>query len=105
MNTYSDSNTLNPGPYVANKAADKVKNGIADAASNFSNKVDSARQQGKQIMDQAGDAVGVIRDTASDAADSLVTYTKDNPVKALLMAAGVGILFLTVIQALTLSRR
>ena len=96
MNNFSDT--------APNKAADKAKGRIDQAASSLSDTVESARQGAKPIFDQVGAAAGKIRDTASDASDSLITYTKDNPVKALMIAAAAGALFLTVLKALTPSR-
>ena len=102
MNNLND--VSQQGQDFANKAADKVKGGIDKAASTLSGTVESARQGAKPILDQVGAAASQMRDTAADASDSVITYTKDNPVKALMMAAAAGALLLSVIKALTPSR-
>lgn len=104
MNSFSDTNVSKPGQDFANKAANKAKGGIDHAALTLSDTAESARQQAKPVLDQVSAAASKIRDTAADASDPLVTYTKDNPVKALMFAAAAGALFLTVIKALTPSR-
>ena len=104
MNGFSDTNLSQQGQDLVNKAADKAKGGINKAASALSDTVESARQQSEPIIDQVGTAANHIRDGAAEAADSLVTYTKGNPMKALMIAAAAGALLLTVIKALTPSR-
>lgn len=124
MNTTNDF--ANKGQAIADKAADKVQGGISDArsaanstASNLSNRVESARSNTgsalSNVADQAnglltrglnavGDATQRVQDTLADTQDSIVTYTKENPVKALLIAAASGAVLVSLIRALTPSR-
>jgi ElaB/YqjD/DUF883 family membrane-anchored ribosome-binding protein len=104
MNTLNETNPSQPGQHFANKVADKAIGGIDKVASTLTDTVESARQRSKQIVDQVDAAATKVRDSAAQASDSLITYTKNNPVKALMMAAGAGALFLAVIKAFTPSR-
>jgi hypothetical protein len=56
------------------------------------------------VTDQSGAAIQRARDTAAQASDSILEYTRTNPVKALMFAAASGALLLTLIKALTPSR-
>jgi ElaB/YqjD/DUF883 family membrane-anchored ribosome-binding protein len=87
-----------------NKAAGQAQRGIEQTASRLSSNVESARQSAKPLLDQASDAAAQLRSTATQASDSIISYTQDNPVKALLFAAAGGALLLTLIKALTPAR-
>jgi ElaB/YqjD/DUF883 family membrane-anchored ribosome-binding protein len=110
----------------AHKPADKVQASIRDAqqASNeagekLSTKVETARSQGapsiKKVADQTqavvrqgmqavNTAAQQVRDTAMHTSDSLVAFTKENPIKTILIAAASGALLLTLFNALARSR-
>jgi ElaB/YqjD/DUF883 family membrane-anchored ribosome-binding protein len=120
------SNLPKNGQTLADKAADKVQGGIRDAqhaakdaGSTLSNKVEELRGDtgsvlanavdriqslGKQGIDAVSDAAQRTRDAASDTADSVVRYTKKNPMTALMIAAASGALLLTLIKVLRPSR-
>jgi ElaB/YqjD/DUF883 family membrane-anchored ribosome-binding protein len=124
MNTTGDNTNLtDQGKDLANKAADKIQAGSKslgeEARNQFSGKgktlarnvehsIDevTGKAQGlaKQGWDTIDTAVQQVRDTAADMSDSLTTYTKDSPGKALLMAAASGALLVALIKALTPSR-
>jgi ElaB/YqjD/DUF883 family membrane-anchored ribosome-binding protein len=125
MDTYgNDSNDFaNKGQAVADKAADKLQGGIRDAkqglgsaASSASSKVESMRSGVGPAIDKASDrAHGLLnqgldavtgatrkaQDFAADTQDSIVTYTREKPVKALLIAAAAGAALVTLIRALS----
>jgi ElaB/YqjD/DUF883 family membrane-anchored ribosome-binding protein len=114
------------GQALADKAADKVQGGIRDAkhaakeaGAAVSNKVDELRHDAgptvarafdrvrsvsRQSMNAVGDAAQRTRDAASYASDSIVVYTRENPVKALLIAAASGALLLSLMNIIK-SRR
>jgi ElaB/YqjD/DUF883 family membrane-anchored ribosome-binding protein len=116
----------NKGQALADKAADNIQSGIRDAkyaanstASSLSSGVESLRSNAKPTIQQAADqadglltrgmsavtdATQKVRDAVADTQDSIVTYTKDNPVKALLIAAATGAVLVGLIRALTPSR-
>jgi ElaB/YqjD/DUF883 family membrane-anchored ribosome-binding protein len=70
---------------------------VSDALSSGSKRVQS---MGKQGLDAITDMTSQARDVAADAGDSIVAYTKKNPVKALTIAATAGALLYAAIKAL-----
>ena len=73
----------------------------ADALSSGSKRVQSMVQSmGKQGLDAITDMTSQARDVALNAGDSIVAYTKKNPVKALTIAATAGALLYAAIKAL-----
>jgi ElaB/YqjD/DUF883 family membrane-anchored ribosome-binding protein len=53
-----------------------------------------------QTVDSLSAAGKKVRSTVSDVGDSVVTYTKDNPVKAIVISAAAGALIATLVHAL-----
>jgi ElaB/YqjD/DUF883 family membrane-anchored ribosome-binding protein len=127
-NLGKDTNDISgKGQAFADKAADKVQGGIRNAqqgvnsaASAASSRVESLRSATGPAIDKASDtAQGLFRqgidavtdatrraqDFAADAQDSVVSYTREKPVKALLIAAAAGAVLVTLIRALTPSSR
>jgi ElaB/YqjD/DUF883 family membrane-anchored ribosome-binding protein len=126
MDNSTTSGYVKNGHTLADKAADKVQSGIRDAQHSakeagaaLSNKVDDlrsdaapalakvagrAQSMGRQSIDTISDMAGQARDAAANASDSIVAYTKKNPVKALAFAAASGALLYAAIKALTPSR-
>jgi ElaB/YqjD/DUF883 family membrane-anchored ribosome-binding protein len=124
-NSISSELTKN-GQALADKAADKVQGGIRDAkqaakeaGSALSHKADElqhdagpainkafdrVRSVSRQSADAVGDAARRTRDAASYASESIVTFTRENPVKALLIAAASGALLLGLVNALKSNR-
>ena len=90
------------------KADDKAHRGIDKVRQKASTVGDTAADQVQTIVgrgiDGAKAAVQQVRDSATQASESLVTYTKENPVKAILIAAASGALLLTLFNALSRSR-
>jgi ElaB/YqjD/DUF883 family membrane-anchored ribosome-binding protein len=121
------SDFASKGQAFTDKAADKLQSGIRDAkqgvdsaASSASNTVESMRSGAGPTLDKAsekaqgllsqgidalGDARQKARDFASDTQDSIVTYTRQKPVTALLIAAAAGAVLITLIRALSPSNR
>jgi len=113
-------NTLaKQGQGLVDAAADKVQGGIRDAGATLSNKVDDlrgtaapmirtaagrAQAMGRKGLDAAGDVAENARDAASSAAKAVIRYTKENPVKALLIAAASGALLLTLAKVVKSAR-
>jgi ElaB/YqjD/DUF883 family membrane-anchored ribosome-binding protein len=90
---------------AARNAADKIQDAVRDTKSLSIDKVRGnaqiLAQQGRNTIDAA---VQQARDTAADVSGSLMTYTKDNPAKAWLIAAASGALLVALIKSLTPSR-
>jgi ElaB/YqjD/DUF883 family membrane-anchored ribosome-binding protein len=121
-----DPDLANKGQAFVDKAADKLQGGIRDAkqgansaASAASSKVESLRSatgpalgrasdQAQDMLSQGIDAVGDAtrraQNFASDAQDSIVTYTRQKPVKALLIAAAAGAVLITLVRAFSSNR-
>ena len=118
-----DNDFANKGHAFADKAADKLQSGIRDAkqgansaASTASSKVESIRSGTNDAIDKASDQAQTLLDTLSqatqkakdfavDTQDSVVAYTREKPVKALLIAAATGAVLVTLIRAFLPSDR
>jgi ElaB/YqjD/DUF883 family membrane-anchored ribosome-binding protein len=118
----SPNNLAKQGQDLADKAADKIQSGIrnvkdtgSQAADRLSDKVESVRSsagpvlgkaanQTESLLSQTVDSLSAagkkVRSTVSDVGDSVVTYTKDNPVKAIFISAAAGALIAAVVHAL-----
>lgn len=121
MDNYGKDSFANNAQALTDMTADKVQSGIRDAkqgansaASTASSKVESLRSGAAHAIDKASDqAHGMLdtvsgaaqkaKDFASDTQDSVVAYTRQQPVKALLIAAAAGAGLVTVIRALSSS--
>jgi ElaB/YqjD/DUF883 family membrane-anchored ribosome-binding protein len=111
---------------LADKAADKAQSSIRvvqdtakDAGNVLSSRLEDVRSEagtavrrgsrraqsmGKQGLDVITDMASQARDVASNASESIVAYTKKNPVKALALAAASGALLYAAIKARSSSR-
>ncbi|GAC1676079.1 MAG: hypothetical protein NVS9B2_26450 [Steroidobacteraceae bacterium] len=114
------------GQAAVDKAADKMQGGIKDVqyAANrtgaaLTNKVDELRAGAAPMINKvAGQAQDMARqgvdagarvarqagEQATEVSDSVIAFTKENPIKALAIAAASGALLVTLIKALTPSR-
>lgn len=119
-------NLVKTSQALVDKAADKAQSGYrvaqdsAKSAGNIlSNKLEDVRSEagtvvsrgskqvrsmGKQGLDAISDIASQARDVASNASESIVVYTKKNPVKALVIAAASGALLYAAIKALSPAR-
>jgi ElaB/YqjD/DUF883 family membrane-anchored ribosome-binding protein len=111
---------------LADKAADKIQSGISvgqdsvkDAGSILSSKVEDVRSgagtavrkgsrrvqsAGEQGLNAISEMVSQARDVASNTSDSIVAYTKKNPMKSLAIAAASGALLYAAFKAVSASR-
>jgi ElaB/YqjD/DUF883 family membrane-anchored ribosome-binding protein len=107
---------------LADKASDKAQAGIRsaqqsakDAGDSLASKVSEVHDKAVPVIRNAGsraqstlqqgfdtvsDIAGQARDMAATTADSIVSYTKRNPVQALAIAAASGALLYVAIKAL-----
>jgi ElaB/YqjD/DUF883 family membrane-anchored ribosome-binding protein len=110
------------GQELTDKATNKVQGGIQDAkrtvnrtADQLSRKVDElgseskpwikkAVQQTNAFAQSVGDATQRIRDSASQASDSVTEYVKENPLKAVLIALASGAVIATIFRISSRSR-
>lgn len=125
MNTTSNE-IAKHGQDWADKAADSVQGSIREVqrtangtGEKLSRKVETMRSQAapliKKVVNQAqavvqqgmeavSTAAQQVRDTSVHASDSVVAFTKENPIKTILMAAVSGALALALFNALARSR-
>ena len=125
MNTTTDQFT-NEASSVADQAADSAHNalrstqGVTNEAFNrLSDKIESAREHAVPLInrltreaenaahrgvDAVRGASAQVREKALKASDSTVSYIKDEPVKAMLIAAATGAALMALIGLLSRSR-
>jgi ElaB/YqjD/DUF883 family membrane-anchored ribosome-binding protein len=126
MENSTTGDFANTGQALAHKAADKAQSGIRiaqgtakDAGDLLSGKLQDVRSEAGTVVNRGQRRVqsaakhgleaitemaGQTRDVASNASDSIVGYTKKNPVKALAIAAASGAVLYAAIKALSPSR-
>ena len=74
-----------------------MTNNLAKSGQTIADVAARAQSMGKQ-------GLGAVSDAASQASDTIIGYAKENPVKALLIAAASGALVVSLIKMLTPSR-
>jgi ElaB/YqjD/DUF883 family membrane-anchored ribosome-binding protein len=93
---------------AANRGADKLSEGVDSVRRNtgrtLENTADKARSAANQAMDSLDGASKTMRATIADVGDSVLTYTQDNPVKAILISAAVGAIIATAVTTLSRAR-
>ncbi len=127
MNTFATNKPFETEPTrVADQAADTAHSAIRstqtmanDALDRLSDKVDSARDRAAPVIDRltsqvesvarrGADAVretsAQLREKALNAQDSAVGYIKDEPLKAMLIAAATGAALMALVGLLSRSR-
>ena len=93
---------------AANKALDKAADKVDEVKSNVAPMLDKASDQTQKLMQQGrevlNDTSQMVREKASQASDLAVGYAKDEPVKAMLMAAAAGALLMGLVTMMARSR-
>ena len=85
----------------ATDAVSQAARGVQiDAAPHIRNSAHRAKSTAQRAIDAASDITQEMRDRAVDTSDSIVEYTKQNPVKALAIAAASGALLYMAIKSL-----
>ncbi len=92
------------GQEAGNVLSSKLEDVRSDAGTAFNTGARRVQSASKQGLDAMSDMAGQARDVASNATDSIVAYTKKNPVKALAIAAASGAVLYGMIKALSPSR-
>ncbi|MGO9931197.1 MAG: hypothetical protein ACLPV8_05230 [Steroidobacteraceae bacterium] len=84
---------------------DPVKDDVrGDPAPALKKAVSRTQSMGRQSIDAISDMASQARDSAVNAADTIVAYTRKNPMTALAIAAASGALLCAAIRAITPSR-
>ena len=126
METSVTNSFAKTGQALTDKAAGKLEDGLRtaqdaakDAGGALSSKADELRKEAgpalakasdraqataKQGLDAITDMASQVRDVASNTSDSIVSYTKKNPVTSLAIAAASGALIYAAIKALKPAR-
>jgi ElaB/YqjD/DUF883 family membrane-anchored ribosome-binding protein len=91
-------------PKNGHKSTAKVDELGGDTAPALNKAVSRAQSMGRHSIDAVSEMASQARDVASNASDSIVAYTKKNPVTALAIAAASGALLYAVVKALSPSR-
>lgn len=87
-----------------NKASDKLSEFNSNAAPLLDKVSDQAQkllQQGREVFNNTTQRV---REKAAQASDMAIDYTKDEPIKALLIAAATGALLMGLVSMMARSR-
>ena len=87
------------------KMADKAEELRRSTAPMLEKATDQAQklmQQGRQVVQ---DTTQRVRDKAADLSDMAISYTKDEPVKTMLIAAAAGALLMGLVTMMSRSRR
>jgi ElaB/YqjD/DUF883 family membrane-anchored ribosome-binding protein len=87
----------------ANQVADRLSDTVEGARSGVGRAADQAQSVANQTLDSFGSATKKVQATVADVGQSVISYTQDNSVKAILISATVGILIGAL--ATTLNRR
>jgi len=126
MNTSTLQPSTNEASTVVDKAADSASNAVRStqnvanqAFDSLNNKIESAREHAvplinrlssqaetaaRRSVDAVRDTSAQVREKALKASDSTVAYIKDEPVKAMLIAAATGAALMALIGLLSRSR-
>lgn len=87
---------------VANEALESLSGGVDDARHQAAPLLNRATEQASALAQRGVDAVREssqqLRERAAQASDSTVNYIKDEPVKAILIAAAVGAALMALVS-------
>ncbi|MDQ2763513.1 MAG: hypothetical protein M3Y22_08495 [Pseudomonadota bacterium] len=92
----------------ANEAMDKVSDKVDQAAAKVAPAIDKVSDTANAAMAKAretwNDTSGQLREQAQKASDMATAYAKDEPIKAMLIAAATGALLMCLITLMARSR-
>ncbi len=93
---------------VANRALDSLASGVQDARKHVSPLLDRATEQASALAHRGVDAVRhgsqQLRNTALHATDATAGYIKNDPIKAVLIAAATGAALMALVSLIGRSR-
>jgi ElaB/YqjD/DUF883 family membrane-anchored ribosome-binding protein len=115
MNSSITNDFVKTSQAIADRAADKMQgvgrdaqHAAKEAGARLSTHVDELRSNAAPVLKKLADrtqsmrkqGMNVVSDAASQASDTIITYTKQNPAKALVIAAASGALLLALAKLL-----
>ena len=93
---------------ATNQVVDMAADTVDEAKSNVAPMLDKAGDHEQKLMQQdrekLNDASQIVREKANQATDVAVGFTKDEPVKAMLIAAAAGALLMGLVSMMARSR-
>jgi ElaB/YqjD/DUF883 family membrane-anchored ribosome-binding protein len=93
---------------TANAATGEVGDKVEELSSEAVPKIAKLGDQAQQLLQQGrqtlGDTTERVRGKVTQASDAALAYTKDEPARALLAAAGTGALLMVLLRMMTRSR-
>lgn len=94
--------------HAANKMLDKAGDKVDELKSDAAPLLDKVNDQAQKLIQQGrevyNDTAKKVRDRAVDVSDVAVGYTKDEPIKAMLIAAAAGALLMGLMSMMARSR-
>ena len=95
---------MSPGRQIADATVDRIADGMHQVRRSTAPVVKRAKRQAGVLLEQSGEILSDVSDrameTATDISKSLVSYTKKNPITALLLALGAGALLVSAAKAI-----
>lgn len=93
---------------AANKVVDKASDTVDELKSDAAPMLDKVSDQAQKLMQQGRevfhDTSKMVKDKATQASDLAMGYTKDEPMKAMLIAAAIGAVVMGLISMMARSR-
>jgi len=85
-------------------AADQLSDRVAEIRDDSKPLINKVAGLAQSLSENIGEGIGNMRDAAGSASDSVLSYTRENPLKAMLIAMAAGALLITTVRAIARSR-
>jgi ElaB/YqjD/DUF883 family membrane-anchored ribosome-binding protein len=99
---------INSGRQIVDATVDGISDRMDQVRRSTAPVVKRAKRQAGLLLEQSGEILSDVSDraieTANDISKSLVSYTKKNPITALLLALGVGALLVSAAKSIRSQR-
>ena len=99
---------MNSGKEILNTTIDGISDRVDQVRRSTAPVVKRAKRRTRVLLDQSGEILSDVSDraieTATDISKSLVSYTKKNPITALLLALGAGALLVSAAKSIRSQR-
>jgi ElaB/YqjD/DUF883 family membrane-anchored ribosome-binding protein len=95
---------MSSGKHIVDATVDGISDGMNQVRRSTAPVVKRAKRRAGVLLDQSGELLSEVSDraleTATDISKSLVSYTKKNPITALLLALGAGALLVSAAKSI-----
>jgi ElaB/YqjD/DUF883 family membrane-anchored ribosome-binding protein len=99
---------MSSGRQVADATVDRIADGMDQVSRSTAPVVKRVKRRAGVLLEQSGEMLGEASDraieTATDISKSLVSYTKKNPITALLLVLGAGALLVSAAKSIRSQR-